>query len=186
MKHIRISSTLLVVVVAIGLTILTGTRSRCAAEDGEQAPKTIGVDDLVYVENARQKDKTVVIGRLGQPLREVMSLKGIWVDPGKLVKDRSLRFQVLEVNGRELDKPVDFYLRCVEVVKERDNKIRPTAAGEKWELRAYEAWTNYGHPQKYWDELGVPPGGAAQRNKTTLIGVLKKAGGVYSPMEKDR
>jgi hypothetical protein len=165
---------LVIIAVAVGLMGLTEIQSRCGAEEKQEAAKTIRVDDLVYAHGAHQKDKTVVIGRLDRPLREVMSVKGVWVDPGETVKPRSWDFQVTEVNGKELAKAVVFYRSSVEVVKELNKEVNPSAAGEKWELRAYEAWTNYDPPQEYWDELGVPPASPPQRNQTQLIGVLKR------------
>jgi hypothetical protein len=171
----RTHKTLLIVAMAVGLMCLTAIQSQCVAAEKQEAAKTIRVDDLVYAESAHKKDKTVVIGRLDHPLREVVSVKGVWVDPGPDVKDSSLRFQVTEVNGKELTKPVVFYGYSVGVVTKQNKNINPSTAGEKWELWAYEAWTNYDHPQKYLDELGVPPASPPQRNQTQLIGVLKLA-----------
>jgi hypothetical protein len=47
-----------------------------------------------------------VIGRLGCPLGDVISIKGIWVD--EISKEMELRFRVTEIDGRSLDEPVEF------------------------------------------------------------------------------
>jgi hypothetical protein len=138
---------------------------RSAAGDEPKQQPRIRVDEI--------GTKVVVLGRLNQPLRRVVTVKGKWAEPKSGAKpSNDLRFVVTEANGKKLDNPVEFLDQDVSVVKQ-DRKEAQPVIGETWEIRAYETWTIYDHPQEYWDELSIPPHSPLEHGSTQLKGVLK-------------
>ena len=156
------------VLVTVGLFLGTASDSVCRLAGDEPKPlTTIRADEVGR--------SVSVLGRLGSSLRSVVSVSGGWVEltEGPSKPGSSLWFRVVEVNGKRLDKPVEFRGLDVEVLEKGGKTIKP-AKGEKWELRAYETWPDYGHPSDFIEELGHLPGAPAPRGSTRLIGILKQ------------
>lgn len=156
--------------VLVALTLLFGVasdRTSSLAGDEPKPPAAIRADEIGRSVN--------VLGKLGSPLRSVVSVSGVWVEltEGPAKPGSSLWFRVVEVGGKRLDKPVEFRVLDVEVLEKGGKAIEP-AKGEQWELRAYETWPDYGHPSDFITELGQPTGAPAPRGSTRLIGLLKQ------------
>ncbi len=149
---------------------LVGTTSDRACRLGAEEPKpptTIRADEVGR--------SVCVLGRLGSPLRSVVSVSGIWVEvtEGPSKPGSTLWFHVVGANGKRFDKPVEFRGLDVEVLAKDGKPIEP-AKGEHWELQAYETWPDYGHPSDFLKELGSLPGAPPARGSTRLIGILKQ------------
>jgi len=156
------------VLATVGLLLGIASDRTCRlAGDEPMAPTTIRADEVGR--------SVSVLGTLGSPLRSVVSVSGVWVEltEGPSKPGSSLWFRVVEVNGKRLDKPVEFRGLDVEV-HEKDGKTIEPATGEQWGLRAYETWPDYGHPSDFIKELGHPPAAPAPRGPTRLIGILKQ------------
>jgi len=86
-------------------------------------------------------DHVQIIGSLGRPLGEMLVITGHWWEPGRKrpVKDMQLRFQVTDVNGQQLEKPVLFRRELVEFVDVGSDKSIPKPEhGAVWELRGVQ------------------------------------------------
>ena len=146
---------------------IASDRTSTLAGDEPKPPTTIRADEI---------GRSVrLLGKLGSPIREVMSVSGIWVKltEGPSKPGSSLWFRVAEVNGKRLNKPMEFRALDVEVLGKGGKTIEPVN-GEQWELRAYETWPGYGHPSDFLEEMGHPTGAPAPRGPTRLIGLLKQ------------
>lgn len=156
------------VCVTVGLLLRIASDPTCSfAGDQPKRPITIRADEIGR--------SVSVLGKLGSPLRSVVSVSGIWVEltEGPAKPGSSLWFRVVEVGGKRLDKPIEFRGLDLEVL-DKDGKAMEPAKGEQWELRAYETWPDYGHPSDFVEELGHLPGAPAPRGPTRLVGVLKQ------------
>lgn len=103
-------------------------------------PLTINVDDI--------GKSVTLIGRLGKPLGTRMEIRGRWSTPEFPVKDDSPRFTVTHIDGKKIDKPVEFNIGQIEA-KIRDKAANPQDAipnykewdsleGQEWTMTAYE------------------------------------------------
>jgi hypothetical protein len=130
----------------------------------EKPPITIRADDI--------GDKVMVLGRLGHPLGEMMTVKGVWAAPKSTEswKDR-LIFHVTSVNGKQLAEPAIFNVYVVDVVDRARKTVCPSA-GELWEVRAYENWSLRNQPADYWKEVNMQIPSPAPQNGAQLVGVL--------------
>lgn len=98
-----------------------------------------------------------IIGRLGRPLMEVISIRGHWVD--RPLRPAGLGFRVTQVNGENLDPPVTFDRPLVTFTNSRYPKTQegpvPTA-GDVWELRGMETGRFHGLPTEFWEPAPAP------------------------------
>ena len=87
----------------------------------------------------------LLIGRLGKPLGSEIEVQGKWSLPEGIAKDYSPRFTVSRVDGKLLDKEVEFNVAVVKVLEmnlyksaipARENYN--TLDGREWTLTAYE------------------------------------------------
>lgn len=132
--------------------VVTFTFARAAEED----KTTVAAEDLAT-------GKVVVIGRLGLPLRTMMTVRGTWrhLDRSKgEPKEDALRLHVTHVDGKPLGAPVEFGIDEVRVRTRAEfgGSERSASAVDKaeLELRAYEIGQFHGAPGAYWRELGSP------------------------------
>lgn len=136
---------------------------------GEEQPKarTISADDL-------SSGKIVVIGRLGLPLRQMMTIRGTWdypeQVPGRVLKIHELRFRVSHVDGKKLAKPLDFDKDLVQVTKIGDRNSLQPSQGEEWEFRGFETGSFRARPQQYYLETG---GGAVSNRHAGFTSELE-------------
>ncbi|MFL5331388.1 MAG: hypothetical protein ACJ8C4_21070 [Gemmataceae bacterium] len=140
--------------------------------------KGVAFDDSPTKTVIRAKDigrGVEIIGRLGVPLRQTVSVTGAWVElkftRPQAKPDSPLRFRVESINGQRLNQPVDFRRIDLEIIQK---EVIEPVAGMRCELRAYETWPkNDRHPDEFLKELNAPVSAAPERGPTLLIGVLK-------------
>ncbi len=137
-----------------------------------QSHITIHADDIGHT--------VTVLGRLGCPLHEMMAVRGTWIGPayGEVKPSLTPRFRVTRINGKQLEKPVDFYGYDVTVLEKPGVGEKPgleaaPVEAEQWDLQAYETRPIRYHPIDYWQALGVAPPAPLDRGTTRLSGVLK-------------
>ena len=90
-----------------------------------------------------------IIGRLGYPLGELLTIRGTWHFPEALLKDMSSSFRVLSVNGKRLNEPVEFVsMRSFHPVTIELQQIpEDIERGEEvWEVRGCETGEYLGTP----------------------------------------
>ncbi len=87
----------------------------------------------------------ILIGRLGKPLGSEIEVLGKWSLPKGIVKDYSPRFTVSRVDGKLLEKEVEFNVAVVKVFEKNlytsalpSFEKRGTLDGKEWTLTAYE------------------------------------------------
>lgn len=130
-------------------------------------------------------DRVQLIGRLGHPLGDLMSVSGKWYLPegtaNSVPKEVILRFRVFKVNGKQLDVPIEFDHGLVSPV---DSKPTKAQQGDIWNLRAVETGGMRDLPAKVWRERwGLSDDGdspVAQIYGFSFVSEL-----VYLPPEKD-
>ena len=130
---------------------------------------------LLYAQNGRAVQKyapihvsvdevdkhLLLVGRLKKPLGTLMTITGKWSYPKGTVKDYSLRFTVDLVDGRKLDRPVEFNVAQLRVLtKNRDSAIPPyerhrELVGKEWTIRGFETGSIELIPEDYFNE--TPP-----------------------------
>lgn len=138
---------------AIGSTVTT-TSSEVVTE---QPRDRIGIrfDDL--------RDRYRIIGRLGKPMGEYSTIRGVWKKE-RVIRDRRMvrfmRFYVTHIDGRVLKESLDF--------DQRDGIFRnyswipldpPVPRPEEhnvWELRVVESMSYSGLAKNYNREIGYP------------------------------
>ena len=87
-----------------------------------------------------------IIGRLGYPSGEMVTVQGSWVAPKGLPKDDSPSFIVTMVNGKRLAKPVAFLRGDFgPSLHGQDHEI-PEVVGQVWNLRGCELGGYFGVP----------------------------------------
>lgn len=111
-----------------------------APAKGEPEPvQQIQADDIT-------SRRVQIIGRLGRPLGEMLTIRGRWKRPGPRVKDPAFHFVVTEVDGKNLATPVDFHDRGVYLPGE----ATPESLADKiCELRGYEGGSFWGDPGRF-------------------------------------
>jgi hypothetical protein len=142
----------------------------------------------VEVRVAEIGEGVMLIGRLGVPLGEMMTVTGTWGHPDQSkgpTKDYSLLFRVSAVNGEALKERMAFHVGDVVAVFKGGKDAIPRwqdhdkLDGVTWTLRAYETGRFTRQPDEWWDESGE--GEAAMRwtapFHSQLVGVVTKADG---------
>ncbi len=95
-----------------------------------------------------------IIGKLGHALGELVTVRGQWTAPSP-AKPALPRFIVYQVNGCQLEPPVEF--DDVEAVLGSSGEVAGRVVGEGWELRGVETGGFVGFSDRVWEEAGVPP-----------------------------
>lgn len=127
-------------VVFMGLVVCIVTTSMYSpGKDEPPQVQQIQADDIT-------SRRIQIIGRLGHPLGEMLTIWGQWKRPGPLVKDPAFHFVVTEVEGKKLATPVDFHSRGVYLPRE----ATPESLVDKLcELRGYEGGSFWGDPGRF-------------------------------------
>lgn len=134
-------------------------------------------DKGMVIIRAEDISKTVqIVGRFGQPLGKLMTIRGQWIRPGARMKDRSLMFHVSLVNGKETKGIDDLHgLQIRPIFPEyKGRKPTPTESwdwrfdwagiepaptpveGEKWEMMGVETGRFDSYSDEAWREIGSP------------------------------
>ncbi len=121
-------------------------------------------DQKMVSVKAEDISKTVqIIGRLGQPLGSLVTIRGAWVSPGNRAKDRSLQFHVSHVNGKELAEKVKLAPGQISAIFSRGDRCRGRGPkpGEPWDWK-YDFAGHTPPPERtegeVWEMLGVEMG----------------------------
>jgi hypothetical protein len=88
-----------------------------------------------------------IVGRLGRPLGELITIQGKWVLPEELRKQPGPDFLVTQVNGVKLETPVMFTERSFSRAREAIEEL-PTREEEVWEVRGCESGGFRGAPRE--------------------------------------
>jgi hypothetical protein len=98
-----------------------------------------------------------IVGLLGYPLGELVTIRGTWVQPrwlpGQPPKDNTPSFSVTSVNGKLLKTPVDFYFFS----GARGAAEIPRWEGTVWEVRGCETGGFRGTPRQVRDDVPRGP-----------------------------
>jgi hypothetical protein len=139
------------------------------AADEEPSAKTVKALDLF--------SHIKVTGRLGCPLGDVVTIKGVWVH--EFSKEEGLQFHVAEIDGKKLDPPAEFwfwevrpfdgyvppvpnspYANKVGITDENGEEIGvekaepPKKSLLKGGMRALEAYFVGDHEDRNWNKIG--------------------------------
>lgn len=132
---------------ALASSLLVQQRSISTGGEQKSEPIMVNSSDI--------PDKVRILGKLGQPLGQLVTVRGKWTTPF-LSKPAELPvFIVNQVNDRPLDKPVEFI--NVEPVGGREAEFAKKTVGEEWVLRGVETGGFEGFSDQVWAELGQPP-----------------------------
>lgn len=123
--------------------LLVQLASISTAGDQKREPKMVQYSDI--------PERVQIIGKLGQPLGQLVTIRGRWTAPFPS-KPASPVFMVNEVNGRFLNPPTEF--KNVEPVLGKDAEFTKKTVGEEWELRGVETGGFEGFSDEVWEELG--------------------------------
>jgi hypothetical protein len=142
------NSTRLVAVCLLALAscLLVQLASISTGSDQKPEPRMVHYNDI--------PERVQIIGKLGQPLGQLVTVRGRWTAPFPS-KPAAPVFMVNQVNGRPLDPPAEF--DDVEPVWGKDAEFTKKTVGEEWELRGVETGGFVGFSDKVWEELGQPP-----------------------------
>ena len=99
-----------------------------------------------------------IVGTLGLPLGEVLTIRGEWsmhdLSGRRLsMKETWLMFIVFTINGKELEKPVEFREFLVSRIDSLAVEEAKPAVGEIWEMRGVELGRYHGVPPEAVTEL---------------------------------
>jgi hypothetical protein len=112
-----------------------------------------------------------IFGKLGQPLGQLVSVRGRWRAPFPSKPALPVLFMVNQVNGRLLDPPAEF--DNVEPVWRKDAEFAKKTIGEEWELRGVETGGFVGFSDKVWEEVGKQPSAHPPRGFLTRFCYVK-------------
>ncbi|HEX7449813.1 MAG TPA: hypothetical protein VF306_19795 [Pirellulales bacterium] len=110
-----------------------------------------GDNKVIKILSTDIPDRLEIIGHLGHPLGTLIDVRGQWRRPERRVKDHSLVFRVLAINGRPPDASIEFRLaRMVQF-----NRLSELTAkeGQVWEARVIESGAFHGLPPAAYREL---------------------------------
>lgn len=129
--------------------LIIGTNSR--AKDPEQPVTQVHAADI--------PKRAQIIGYLGHPLGEIIEIRGEWRTHFFKGSFDELRLHVTDVNGRELDQPIEFD-GDIEKVDGAANRgpIPGRAAGDIWEMRGLEIGDTWRVPGQAYAEASGPEG----------------------------
>jgi hypothetical protein len=130
MKRAVLFGTVTLAIVAVaGLTRISGG----GQDDGDtdEGPLSIDARDI--------PEKIQIIGSLGYPLGELVTIQGVWEFPKGRPKDKRLHFRVIDVNGKAPNDTMIFQSWLVVQDPDVIDKVAPTPVkGAKWQLRGVE------------------------------------------------
>lgn len=118
-------------------------------------------DKAVEVSVAEIGRTVTLVGRLGQPLGTMVSIRGTWRLPDARSKDQSPHFVVSHVDGRKLARSVALHIDDMHLKGKGGRNVKPpndeyeTLDEQTWTLRGYESGRFSRTPPEYWTESGV-------------------------------
>lgn len=96
-------------------------------------------------------DRILIVGRLGYPLGDLVTIEGEWMLPealqrGLQSKDTDLKLRVTTVNGNRLDESILIPVMWVSPIIDRQGLAVTPKAGDVWEARGIESGRFHGIP----------------------------------------
>jgi hypothetical protein len=143
--------------------VLVQLASISNASDQKREPGMVHYSDI--------PGRVQIIGKLGQPLGQLVTVRGRWTAPFPSKPGLRVVLMVNQVNSRPLDPPAEF--DDVEPVRGKGGEITKRAVGEEWELRGVETGGFVGFSDKVWEELGQPPASRPPRGFLTRFCYVK-------------
>ena len=106
-------------------------------------------------------DRILIVGRLGYPLGDLVTIEGEWMLPealqrGLQSKDTDLKLRVTTVNGNRLDESILIPVMWVSPIIDRQGLAVTPKAGDVWEARGIESGRFHGIPRAVFEELYPP------------------------------
>jgi hypothetical protein len=117
--------------------IAAGVASTAADETSRQAEEAVRAEDLVR--------QVAIIGRLGRPVGEMVTVCGTWYRLGATARLGECCFRVTQVNGEPLRDPLIWDEGSIEACV--SGKPMIPVAGATWELRGSEGGAVLGMPE---------------------------------------
>lgn len=125
------------------------------AGDPKRQRTTINVADI--------GDSVMLVGRLGKPLGQKLTIRGTWSLPKDVVNDFSPRFTVTSVDHQQLSNPVEFNLGQMRLLTPDHRDAIPARKhwdaldSVEWQLIAYETGRIEITPDEYREKNPVFP-----------------------------
>jgi hypothetical protein len=153
------------VVVLIGAAWFFGSPRTDGTE--REPPVEVSADDL-------ESGNVIVIGRLGIPLMTMATVRGTWEHPHgeHPAKDGSPTLHVTHVDGRPVEKPVEFHWGLIEMTGRTVDRST-VETGDVWEFRAFETGRFRQSPAEYAKAMHLGARQAAVWNRGTFLTELK-------------
>jgi hypothetical protein len=133
-----------------------------------QSEKTyVTIDDI--------GSSVVVLGRLGVPLRTMVRFKAKWIHSPDRSKPEliPLRLNIIEIDGKPLERDVLFLPADVDVVDSTGQEKIERELHREVSLYGYEDWVTYGPPVEFHEAIGKPPASPQARGRTQLKAIAE-------------
>ncbi len=130
--------------VLVVILLILGT---VTASEQNREPRMVHYSDI--------PGRVQLIGKLGQPLGQLVTVRASWKAPHPSKPGLSAVLVVNQLDGRPLDPPVEFH--DVEAVWEKSEEVTKRIIGQEWELRGVETGGFVGFSDEVWEEVGQPP-----------------------------
>ncbi len=117
-----------------------------------------------------------VIGRLNREFGTFVTVKGIWGRDDVDLKRREWMFRIAAIEGKAIEKPVEFRIDEVDLFDARGRPIEMEGSpreGEVWEVRCFERIVFIGTPKDWFKETGLPYGDALPWRMTTSLECIR-------------
>lgn len=128
----------------IAACLLVQLGSVSTVGDEKVEPKKVSYADI--------PERVQIVGKLGQPLGHIVTVRGKWTTPFPSKPGLLPVFVVTHVDGRLIDPSAEFDV--VEAVLGKEAAVVTRVAGEEWELRGVETGGFEGFSDQVWEELG--------------------------------
>jgi hypothetical protein len=151
-----------IIAISLGTTFILAVAMTCSylSADGPVPLTNIAVEDI--------GNKVQLIGRLGEPLGRMMTVKGTWTYPTRpgaaMAKDDSMQFVVTHVNEKKLAKSVTLNIsqihaetRAGKSALPKESKAQEALDGLTWTLRGFESGYFALVPEEFPAERGRGP-----------------------------
>ena len=161
--------------VAASLLLQVASILICGCDRASQPPASAPVGaaherDLSTVHYTDIPQSVQIIGKLGQPLGHLVTVRGKWTTPASS-KPALPDFVVNRLNDRLLDSAAEF--DQVEPVWKKDEEFARRTVGEEWELRGVETGGFEGFSDEVWEQTGLQPAQHAPRGFLTRFCYVK-------------
>ena len=157
MMRLTFNATFVILVCVAGVSMFS-------AADERSKPKTVDLAEIV-------DGQVQIVGLLGQPVGEVVDLRGVWVEPTSISGSKEpRRFEVTHVNGSRLKQPIAYLPHSVH----QWNRVHVVSkTGDVWEMIAYEEIEVRQH-SRLRERLKQPSAADYSGNLASILGEVVK------------